>query len=117
MLQLACGNLLLVREFARSMGITRFVGIYWHPLHATSAGTILLAAAIGCFANWLKNRTFHCGITAWLFLASAIVFFLSSIDLIQIDPRFVCPFLAIGVAVSFILEWRYAGRPGRQQHP
>jgi len=94
-------------------GLLSLVGIFWHPLHATSAATILFAAAVGCFANWIKNRTFHCSITAWIFLAGGAVFLLTNVSLIQIEPRFVWLFVAIGTAFSFILEWRYAGRPAR----
>ena len=94
-------------------GLLSLLGIVWHPLHATSAPTILLAAAIGCFANWIKNRTFHCGITVWIFLAGAVAFLLRNIGLIQIEPRFVWPFVAIGTGFAFILEWRFASRPSR----
>lgn len=59
-------------------GLLSLIGTYWHPLRANSATTILLAAAIGCFANWLRNRTFHCRITAWLFLAGGVVFLLKN---------------------------------------
>jgi hypothetical protein len=78
-----------------------------------SAATILFAAAIGCFANWMKNRTFHCSVTAWIFLASGAVFLLTNVGLIHIEPRFVWLFVAIGTAFSFILEWRYASRAVR----
>ena len=94
-------------------GLLSLVGLVWHPLHATSAVTILFAAAIGCFANWIKNRTFHCTITAWIFLAGAVAFLLSDTGVIQIEPRFVWPFVAVGTLLSFILEWRYATRPGK----
>jgi hypothetical protein len=30
--------------------------------------------AIGCLANWLRNRSFHCAITAPLFLIAGIAF-------------------------------------------
>jgi hypothetical protein len=91
-------------------GLLSFVGIFWSPLHSASAATILLAAAVGCFANWLKNRTFHCSITVWLFLAGAAVFLLSSVGFIQSKPRFVWLVVAIGTVFSFVLEWRYAHR-------
>jgi hypothetical protein len=94
-------------------GLLSLVGLVWHPLHATSAATILFAAAIGCFANWVKHRTYHCSITAWIFLAGAVIFLLTDTGLIQIEPRFVWPFVAIGTALSFILEWRYATRLGQ----
>jgi len=89
------------------------LGIVWHPLHAMSAGTILLAAAVGCFANWIKNRTFHCSRTAWIFLAGGVAFLLTDNGVIQIEPRFVWPFVTVGTLLSFILEWRYATRLDR----
>ena len=95
-------------------GLLSLVGIYWHPFHATSATTILLGAAIGCFANWLKNRTFHCGITAWLFLAGAVVFLLTDLGVIQIEPRLVWPVVGVGTLLAFILEWRHAHRATNQ---
>jgi len=94
-------------------GLLGLVGLVWHPLHATAAATILLAAAIGCFSNWIKNRTFHCSITAWLFLAGAAVFLLTDTGVIQIEPRFVWLFVAVGTVLSFILECLYAARPAR----
>ena len=94
-------------------GLLSLVGFGWHPFHATAAATILFAAAIGCFGNWIKNRTFHCSITAWIFLAGAVVFLLTDTGVIQIEPRFVWPFVAIGTALSFMLEWLYAARPVR----
>lgn len=93
-------------------GLLSLVGVFWPPLHTTSTATILLAAAVGCFANWLKNHTFHCSITAWLFLAGAAVFLLADTGRIRIAPRFVWLFVAMGTVVSFILEWRYARRSG-----
>lgn len=91
-------------------GLLSLIGIYWHPLRANSAATILFAAAIGCFANWFRNRTFHCRITAWLFLAGGVVFLLTDSGVLQIEPRFVWPFIAIGTLLAFILEWRYSRR-------
>jgi hypothetical protein len=55
-------------------GLLSLVGLVWHPLHARSAATILFAAAIGCFANGVKNRTYHCSMTSWIFLAGAVAF-------------------------------------------
>jgi len=94
-------------------GLLSLLGLVWHPLHARSAATILFAAAIGCFANWVKNRTHHCSITAWIFLAGAVVFLLTDTGVTKIEPRFVWPFVAIGTVLWFILEWRYATRPGQ----
>ena len=35
-------------------GVLSLIGIYWQPLHASSAVVCLFAMAIGCFANRLK---------------------------------------------------------------
>lgn len=86
------------------------IGIYWHPLHANSATTILFAAAVGCFANWFRNRTFHCRLTAWLFLAGGAVFLVADMGVMQIEPRYVWPFVAVGTLLAFILEWRHSDR-------
>lgn len=94
-------------------GILSLLGTYWHPLHPTSAATILFAASIGCFANWIKNRTFHCAITAWLFLAAAALFLLASVGQIAIERGVVWAVIAIGTVVALILEWRYASQPTR----
>ena len=83
------------------------IGIYWHPLHAASAATILFAMAIGCVANWFRNRTFHCGITGPLFLIAAMVFLMSDMTLIHVNSLWVWPFVLIGVGMAFLLEWRY----------
>ena len=89
-------------------GVLSFVGIYWRPLHALSAATILFGMAIGCFANWLRHRTFHCAITGPLFLIAAVVFLLSDVSMAHVDSFLVWPFVVIGVGIAFLLEWRYA---------
>jgi len=94
-------------------GLLSLLGLLWHPLHASSAATILFAAAIGCFANWIRNRSFHCSITAWIFLAGGAAFLLGNLGWIHIESRFVWLFVAIGTGVAFILEWRYATRPAQ----
>jgi hypothetical protein len=89
-------------------GVLSLIGIYWHPLHGQSAATILFAMAIGCFANWLRNRTFHCAITGPLFLLAALVVLLSDTGMAHFNSVLVWPFVLIGVGIAFLLEWRYA---------
>src|SRR5574337_1033504 len=74
-------------------GALSLVGIFWHPLHASSASTILLAAAIGCFVNWHRNRTFHCAITGPLFLIAGLVFLLAGVGAFRVDPSWIWPFV------------------------
>lgn len=91
-------------------GLLSLVGIYWWHFRALSATTIYLAMAAGCVANWLRNRTLHCGITAPLFLMAGLVSLLSEMRVIDVDARLVWPFVLLGVGIAFLLEWRYAGR-------
>jgi|SRR5215467_1965991 len=82
------------------------IGMLWHPLHATSAGTCLLAMAGGCFANAIKNRTYHCVLTGPLFLIAGILFLFSHSTLIK--PSLVWAGVVVGTVVAFFLEWRYS---------
>ncbi len=90
-------------------GVLSLIGIYWRPLHAPSAAACLFALAIGCAANWLRNRTFHCAITGPLFLIAALVFLVSDLTGTHLNSLLVWPFVAIGVGIAFLLEWRYTG--------
>ncbi len=89
-------------------GVLSLIGIYWRPLHALSAATTLSAMAIGCVANWLRNRTLHCAITGPLFLIAAVVFPLSDVGTTHVNSLLVWPFVLVGVVIAFLLEWRYA---------
>ncbi len=110
LLHLASSGVLLVHRFTVSLvawGVLSLIGIYWRPLHALSPATTLFAIAIGCVANWLRNRTLHCVITGPLFLIAALVFLLSDVTGAHLNGLFVWPFVAIGVGIAFLLEWRY----------
>jgi hypothetical protein len=91
-------------------GLLSLIGIYWNPLRAFSATTIYLATGAGCGANWFRNRTLHCGITAPLLLMAGLVSLLAETNIISVDTRLIWPFVVIGVGIAFFLEWRYAGR-------
>jgi hypothetical protein len=91
-------------------GALSLVGITWRPLHAPSAAACLLAMAIGCLANWLRNRSFHCVITGPLFLLAGVVFLLSGARLILVDTSWLWTGVLIGTSAAFLLEWRYAKR-------
>src|SRR5260370_8326867 len=81
-----------------------------------SAATMLFAMAIGCVANWLRNRTLHCAITGPLFLIAALVFLLSDVTETHVNSLLVWPFIFIGVGTAFLLEWRYPS-PSPSQLP
>jgi predicted benzoate:H+ symporter BenE len=86
--------------------VLAIIGIFWHPLHASSAATCLLAMSVGCFANAFKNRTYHCVLAGPLFLVSAIL--LLSSDLTHVKPSFIWAGVIVGTGMAFLLEWRYA---------
>jgi hypothetical protein len=91
-------------------GALSLVGIYWHPLRASSAAGCLVAMAIGCFANWLRNRSYHCIVTGPLFLLAGVALLLSDERLIHLDAQSVWSLVLVGVVIAFLLEWRYAKR-------
>ena len=66
--------------------------------------------AIGCFANWARNRTYHCAVTGPLFLIGGVVFLLADARVLHVQTGWVWPFVLIGVGIAFVLEWRYAKR-------
>jgi hypothetical protein len=99
--------------FAASLiawGALSLIGLRWHPLHASAAVTILLALAIGCFANWARNRTFHCALTGPLFAIAGAAFLLSDTGVMRVNNAVVWAVVLIGTGIAFVLEWRYAKR-------
>lgn len=85
-------------------------GLYWHPLRAYSAETILFAMAIGCIANWVRNRTLHCGITAPLFLILGFMSLLTDLRIMHLSSAVLWTLILVGVGAAFMLEWQYARR-------
>jgi hypothetical protein len=67
--------------------------------------------AIGCFANWLRNHTFHCAITGPLFLLGGVTFLLSGMGVMHVNIRWIWPVVLIGIGVAFLLEALFAQRP------
>jgi hypothetical protein len=91
-------------------GVLSLIGIYWRPLHASSASACLFAMGIGCLANWIRNRSLHCVITGPLFMISGVVFLLSGVRMIHVNTLWVWRFVLIGIGIAFLLEWLYAKR-------
>lgn len=91
-------------------GVLSVIGIWWYPLHSSSAATICLAVEIGCLFNWLRNRTLHCAITGPLFFVGGAVFLLSSVGALNVNPGIIWPILAILTGIAFFVEWRCTAR-------
>ncbi len=82
------------------------MGLYWHPLRASSPATIFLAMAVGCFANFLRHRTFHCAMTTPIFLVVGLLVLLSDLGLVEVNRAWLWPATLIAVGIAFLLEWR-----------
>ena len=91
-------------------GILSLVGMYWYPLRWYAASTALFGMGIGCVANWFKNRSFHCALTAPLFLIVGIVFALADRSVLRVNVGTVWLLVLLGTAAAFGLEWRYTRR-------
>lgn len=93
-------------------GVLTLIGIYWRSPHASSTATCLFAMAIGCIANWFRNRSLHCTITGPLFLIGGIMFLLSGVRMIpRRETLWLWPVLLIGIGIAFLVEWLYGRRP------
>lgn len=86
------------------------VAVYWHPF---SGAATPFAAGIACVGNWQKNRTYHCRISGPIFFIAGAVLLVAGMQLVRVNSGFVWILAGVGVLVSFLLEWRYAKRPGR----
>ena len=86
--------------------VLAFTGIFWRPLHPSSAATCLLAMSVGCFVNAFKNRAHHRFITGPLFLIAAIL--LLSADPNHIKPNLIWMGVLAGAGTTFLLDWRNA---------
>ena len=89
-------------------GALSLIGIFWRPLHALSAATIFFAMAIGCVANWLRNRTVHCGN-----YRTTILDCCRGVLAVRHEHTFTSTAFwfghsfSSGSAIAFLLEWRY----------
>ena len=84
------------------------LAIYW--LHMQIYQTAVLFAALGlaCAANLVRNRTFHCVITAPFFLLVALVFALGTAGVWKIHTGFLWIAVAIVICAALLLERRFA---------
>ena len=78
---------------------------YWRPL---STAALAFAIGVGCVANWLKNRTYHCGITGPIFLLGSGLFLMTALAIVHVNSAIVWGLLIAGTVIAFALEARYA---------
>jgi hypothetical protein len=60
----------------------------------------------GCFANWIRNRTYHCFVDGPLFLVAGALFLVRGFGVVRFPSSAVWLPLFAGVSISFWLEWR-----------
>jgi hypothetical protein len=89
------------------------IGRFWAPLHASSAATCFFAVAVGCFANALKNRVYHCILTGPLFLVAGVLLLFSNLGVLRINPNLITTVALVGTGLAFVTEWRFARRTTR----
>ena len=82
------------------------IAVFWHPL---SGAVVPFVAGVACVENWRRNRTYHCRFTGPIFFLAGAVLLLAGMSLIHVQPGSVWILAGVGLAVSFFLEWRYAG--------
>lgn len=84
------------------------LAIYW--LHMQSYQTTVLFAALGlaCVANLVRNRTFHCVITAPFFLLVAVALALNTAGVWKIPTAPLWATVVIVVCAALLLERRFA---------
>lgn len=82
--------------------------IYWLHLPKYGLATLFAALGLACVANFARNRTFHCVITAPFFLLVALVFALNASGIWRISASIMWIIVAIVTCAAFMLERRFA---------
>lgn len=96
--------------FAVFYGTGLLLGSVW-PAFQHYGDTMILAALAGaCFVNFGRNFTLHCGITAPLFVAGAIVALLMEAGIWHVNQAVLWGIVLAGVVLAFLIEWRTVGR-------
>jgi hypothetical protein len=81
-----------------------------YPLHLIRYALVVLFAAMGlaCIVNLVRNRTFHCVITAPFFLVVSALLALQVAGIWSIGAIWLWPIVCIVVCAAFLLERRFA---------
>lgn len=98
--------------FAIIYGAAQAARAAWPVLDGYSETLLLTALGVACLINFRRNRTFHCAITAPVFLVGAIVAGLAESGLWGLNLSLLWALVLVGVGIAALLEWRMAGSPG-----
>lgn len=69
---------------------------------------LFVALGLACVVNLVRNRTFHCAITAPFFLLVAAALALQTAGIWSLSMRILWPIVLIVVGIAFLLEKRFA---------
>lgn len=81
-----------------------------HHFHGSAYQFVVLFAAMGlaCIVNLVRNRNFHCIITAPFFLLVAALLALQVAGIWSVSAYLLWPVVCIVVCAAFMLERRFA---------
>lgn len=81
-----------------------------YPLHLSRYAYAVVFAAMGlaCIVNLVRNRTFHCVITAPFFLLVSAILTLQAAGIWSMRAALLWPIVCIVVCAAFMLERRFA---------
>ena len=82
--------------------------IYWLYLQSYQTTALFAALGLACVANAVRNRTFHCFITAPFFLLVAFAFALNTAGVWKIHTGLLWATVVIVVGAALLLERRFA---------
>lgn len=90
-------------------GAGLLVAAVWPEMRQYSDTHVLAALGLACFANFGRNRTFHCGVTGPVFLLGAVAMALIEAGRWEFPGTVLWGVVLIILAVALIAEWQIAG--------
>jgi hypothetical protein len=97
--------------FVLVYGAAVLAGSFW-PAVGHYGDTIILASlGVACFANFARNRTLHCGLSAPIFVLGALAAAAVEAGVWNLDLRVIWGTLLAVVAGALLIEWRTVRRP------
>lgn len=86
-------------------GLALLLWLHWQPYELVVLFTSL---GLACFANLVRNRSFHCTITGPFFLLVALALGLEAAGVWKVGRELLWPAVVIVVCAAFLLERRFA---------
>lgn len=82
--------------------------VFWLHFGRYELAVLFAALGLACVANLLRNRSFHCLITAPFFLLVALAFALNAAGVWKLRTGALWAIVVIVVCAAFLLESRFA---------